>query len=195
MPWLGGPGLRQGEGLMAPFLPTPPCGPGRASGLSRQPNFGGEPSRDWWDLCSRARLLEARPVDTGAAQQQHRGQAGRDWQHGAAQSPLLLRPSLPPSWRELGERSQATRCPQTDAPRPCSTATHRASRRVYLPRGSWSVWRHLLVPAPVSGRWAGPGGGGEGGPTTTLRSHSLPTARGTRAFCIPSLFFWRPDIN
>lgn len=105
MPWLGGLGLRQGEGLMAPFLPTP--------SLRAREGIRPLTAAEFWrgaipglvGPVLPGQAAEARPVDTGAAQQQHRGQAGRDWQHGAAQSPLLLRPSLPPSWRELGERS------------------------------------------------------------------------------------------
>lgn len=73
----------------------------------------------------------------------------------AAQSPQLFHLSQPPSWRELGERSQVTRCPQTDAPCPCSTATHLGSRRVCLLGGSRSLWRHLSVPAPVAGKVGG----------------------------------------
>lgn len=152
-------GGRRSHGSL-PSSPPCACGPGRASSLPHQPNFRGERSPNWWDLVRPGQAAEAQLVDTGLARQ-HRGGGSRDWElvdgsESAAATPI-------PAALLAGTRGKVTGHPLSpdDPPnptRPRSTATHRASRRVCLRRGSWRLWRHLFVSAPLAGRWAGPGG-------------------------------------
>lgn len=111
---------------MAPFLPLLPAGQEGhpASHTSRtleesHPQTGGT-------SCARARLLRLGPMDTGAAQQ-HRGQAGRGWEHvGGSESAAA--PPIPAALLE-GTRVKVTGHPLSPDGRPPPLVLHRHSPR------------------------------------------------------------------
>lgn len=85
----GGPGLREGGGLQAPFLPPLPVGQEGHPASHTSSTFEGSHAQTGGTLCAQAKWQVQRSI---------RGQAGRDWERkgGSESSAVLPIPCRPP---------------------------------------------------------------------------------------------------
>lgn len=153
---------------MAPFLPPLLAGQEGHPASHTSPTLEGEPSADWWDLVRPGQVAEARPMDTGAAQQ-HRGQAGQDWERGGG-SESAAAPPIPATLLE-GTRVKVTGHPLSPDGRPPPA---RAPPQLTDGHGGSAC----AVASGVCGgtclsppRWREGGRDRGDGPATVLRSH------------------------